>query len=911
MHLRLIWPLLAVVASGQTITNFAGNGTPGFSGNFGPATDAQINNVVGLASDPDGNIYLADEKNNAVRKVQTNGNIVTFAGQAAAGFGGDGGQATQAQLNGPLGVCVSPTGTIYVNDQGNHRVRAVSITGTIITVAGNGTVLSTGDGGPALGAGMVIPIRCAVDQSGNLFIVDQGAHIVRKMDTNGILTTVAGVNNTHGFSGDGGPANQALLNNPTADSFDAAGNLYITDQSNHRIRKIDTNGIITTVAGNGSIGFSGDGGPALSASLNFPGATVIDNAGNLFIVDTKNQVVRKVSGGIITTVAGTPGATGNTGDGGPPLQAKFKDPFAITVDPAGNLYIGDTNNNRVRKISGLASPPPPCTYSLSAGGQVFPAAGGSGTITVTTAQGCAWNVSGTPVWVTGANSGSGAGPLNYQVVANPGAARTTTLTVAGISFNIEQQPAIIAGLDPYVGWMAHLAAEENWTTTFTLVNKNAFVAQTRVSFFGDALDPTGNGPLLLPLVFAQQASSSPLLAASFDRVIPGNASLTLNTAGAQVPPVLVGSAQLAATGQVDGFAIFHQNVTTQEAVVPMETREADSYILAFDNSGALSLGVAVQNASAQNAVIPIVIRDDRGILIPTAKTTISLEANGHTSFVLSDAFKGFPETANKRGTIEFDTPVGGRISVLGLRFTPPNNSLTTIPALADVGAGGGSIAHLASGGDGWETTFVLVNTGTSQTQATLSFFADQTGAPLSLPLSFPQDSIGIVTEDVSVTRSLAAGATLIVQSYGSPQLLTGSAQLTTTGAVGGFVIFRHNGQEAVVALESRNASGYIVAFDNTHGTFTGVALNAVSTQQVSVPVVVRSESGAQIATDTITLAKNGHYAFTLGTDRYPGTANIRGTIEFTKPAEGQIGALGIRIPNVPAHTYTTLPALAK
>jgi hypothetical protein len=249
--------------------------------------------------------------------------------------------------------------------------------------------------------------------------------------------------------------------------------------------------------------------------------------------------------------------------------------------------------------------------------------------------------------------------------------------------------------------------------------------------------------------------------------------------------------------------------------------------------------------------------------------------------------------------------------VLGLRFTSPNNALTTIPALANVGSGGGSIAHFASGGDGWQTTFVLVNTGTSAAPATLSFFNDQTGAPLSLPLSFPQTGDGTTTLATSYTKTLSAGASLVIISSGAPQLLTGSAQLTTAGQVSGFVIFRHNGQEAVVPLESRNANAYVIVFDNTNRSATGIALNAVSAGQVNIPVTVRDDKGATIATDTITLAANGHYAFTLGRDRYPAAATIRGTIEFDKPAEAQIGALGIRIPAVAAHTYTTLPALAK
>jgi uncharacterized protein (TIGR03437 family) len=356
LHGRLWLPLLAAaMASGQTISTFAGNGTAGYSGDAGQAAQAEINRVVGLAADAAGNIYMADQNNNRVRKVDANGVITTFAGTGVAGYSGDGGPAALAQLNGPLGVCVAPSGGIYVNDEGNGRVREISTSGTITTVAGNGSGVSSGDGGQATAAGMVIPIRCAVDSSGNLFIVDQGAHRIRKVDGSGTITTYAG-NGTQGFSGDGGPATQAEMNNPTWAAVDASGNLYVTDQFNQRIRRIDaSSGTIMTVAGNGNIAYGGDGGPATSASLNYPGGTVVDSSGALFIVDTVNQRIRKVSAGVIATVAGT-GTAGYAGDGGAPLQAEFNGPFPITLDNTGNLYVGDVANNRVREISGVAAP---------------------------------------------------------------------------------------------------------------------------------------------------------------------------------------------------------------------------------------------------------------------------------------------------------------------------------------------------------------------------------------------------------------------------------------------------------------------------------------------------------------------------------------------------------------------------
>ena len=286
-------------------------------------------------------------------------------------------------------------------------------------------------------------------------------------------------------------------------------------------------------------------------------------------------------------------------------------------------------------------------------------------------------------------------------------------------------------------------------------------------------------------------------------------------------------------------------------------------------------------------------------------------ANGHTSFVLP---MQYPVTAHIRGTIQFlanNVP----INVLGMRFAAPNNALTTIPALLPDGPGGGSIAHIATG-NGWQTTFVLVNPNDFPQTFQLNFFADN-GTPLTLPIGFPQTG---VTDVASVVKqTLPANATLLIQTAGlaeDPAPTVGSAQLTTDIDVTAFVIYRYapntnapNPQEAAVPFETRTASAYILAFDNTAGTATGVAVNSVSSQAVNVPVVIRDEAGNLLATDVLKLTANGHASFTLVTDRYPETANIRGTIEFDTPSGGQIGALAFRIPTT--HTFTTLPALTK
>jgi len=466
---------------------------------------------------------------------------------------------------------------------------------------------------------------------------------------------------------------------------------------------------------------------------------------------------------------------------------------------------------------------------------------------------------------------------------------------------------------PFVGSMGHIAAEGNWTTTFTLVNKGGAPSQAQLNFFGDAADPGGNGPLTLPIAFPQQFPLGSVLASSYAQTVAPNASLIITTGGPQTPqdPTLTGSAQLSGGGAIDGFAIFHQITPAQEAVVPMETRNASSYVLAFDNTPGTGIGVAIENVSAQAGSVGVIIRNDSGTQIGSG--TLPMSGNGHISFILSTQF---PSTANIRGTVEFDTPFGGQISVLGIRFTQPKNALTTIPALANVGTNGGSIAHIASG-NGWQTTFVLVNTGTTAAQIHLKFFADQTGTPLSLPISFPQPEGGAATTASSVDRTLAAGATLLVQSaapLSDPAPTIGSAQLATNGNVGGFVIFRNNpfAQEAVVPLETRNAAAaYILAFDNTGGKAAGVAINSVSSQTVNVPVVVRDDAGTQIATDTLALPANAHLSFVLGdqpTNKYSATANKRGTVEFDTPPGGQISVVGIR---ANGQAFTTLPALVK
>ena len=335
------------------ISTVAGNGVVGFSGDGGPAVNAELNFPTGLAA-KGGNLYLADAGNNRIRKVDSSGKISTVAGNGIQGFGGDGGPATSAELAEPWGVALH-AGNLYIADLANHRIRKVDSSGKISTVAGNGAQGYGGDGGPATDATLDWPYSVGLDGSGNLYIADSAEQRVRKVDTSGIISTFAG-NGTPGFSGDGGPATNAQLG-PSAVASDGNGNFYIADRGNQRIRRVDASGIISTVAGNGNYGFSGDGGPATNAAFRSPYAVAVDSNGNFYIADTFNERVRKVdSSGMISTVAGR-GGSGYSGDGGPATLAKLRSPVGVAVDSHGNIYIADQGNRRIRKVdaSGIIS----------------------------------------------------------------------------------------------------------------------------------------------------------------------------------------------------------------------------------------------------------------------------------------------------------------------------------------------------------------------------------------------------------------------------------------------------------------------------------------------------------------------------------------------------------------------------
>jgi streptogramin lyase len=345
-----------------TITTFAGNGTPGYSGDGGPATDARLDYPTGLCADQSGNIFIADTMNNRIRMVDPDGIITTVAGNGSSGSSGDGGPATDALLNEPEGVAVDGLGNIYIADTQNHYIRRVdSATGTITLYAGKpGVAGYKMEGGPADNAELNEPQGLYVDASGNLFIADTGNCMIRKVDgltkkITRVAGAVSGTTPSCGDSGDGGQATATKLDRPHGVYVNKDGNIYIADEDNHRILKVDiTTGIITTIAGNGVPAYGGDGGPAVDASIQNPKSVWVDVNGNVLIADNENNRIRKVTvtTGDISTAAGN-GIAGYWGDHGPAINASLKKPHGVCAyqSPApAYLYFSDPSNYQIRRV---------------------------------------------------------------------------------------------------------------------------------------------------------------------------------------------------------------------------------------------------------------------------------------------------------------------------------------------------------------------------------------------------------------------------------------------------------------------------------------------------------------------------------------------------------------------------------
>jgi uncharacterized protein (TIGR03437 family) len=427
-----------------TITTFAGNGNaanvgngmPGFSGDGGPANASQLSSPFALAVDGSGNLYIVDNGNQRIRKV-VSGTINTVAGNGTAGYFGDGGAATLAEINNPQGIAVDSSNNYYIADTSNSLIRKVSSSGTITTIAGN-NITGPGyvDAPVATNGQLSLPVGIAVDSSGNIYIsesdapgVVNGNNRIRKVTAGGVLTTIGG-NGVIGSSGDGGPATAAHLSNPLGLAVDKVGNVYIADSGNNKIRKISAvNGIITTVAGTGIGAFSGDGGPAINAQLNNPTGVALDAAGNIYIADNRNFRIRMVSAnGNITTIAGK-AASGYSGDGGPATSASLKFPTGVSVDSSGNVYVADNQNSVIRLL----------TPNAPVGGSGVPAIGSGGVVSAGSFGGFSSIAPGSWIEIYGTNLAADTDTWDnfFTGINAPTSIDRTSLTVGGQSAFID------------------------------------------------------------------------------------------------------------------------------------------------------------------------------------------------------------------------------------------------------------------------------------------------------------------------------------------------------------------------------------------------------------------------------------------------------------------------------------------
>jgi len=780
------------VAADGVLSLIAGTGTSGFSGDGGPAVSARLSYPGNLVVDGGGNLYIADWGNDRIRKVNTEGIISTIAGNGKERFEGDGGPATSASLNGPRGVAVDPAGNVYIADRGNSRIRKVDTVGLISTIAGNGTSGFSGDGGLATAASFDA-WSLAVDVSGNLYITDPRNHRVRKVNTAGIISTVAGDGGDI-FGGDGGPATATSVL-PVDIFVDPGGNLYLADAS-YRVRKVNGDGIITTIACNGTSGFTGDGGPATAASC-VPYRVARDSAGNLYVADGSSRRIRKVSAaGIITTVAGR-GTGQSSGDGGPATLAELIQPLGVAVDPAGNVYIADEGSNRIRKVNTAG------VISTIAGNgkQGFDGDGGPAT------SASLYEPSGVAV-----------DPAGNVYIADAGNLRIRKVDTAGIITTIAGN-----GKEGFSGDGGPATSAE-------------------LSFpVGVAVDPAGN------VYIADEGS---------------NRIRKVNTAG--IISTIAGN-------DTQGFSGDGGPATSASLNKPRE--------VAVDPTGN----------------VYITDRGNNRIRKVNPAGVISTVAGRGTS-----GFTGDGAPASSAQLVPRGVAVGVQADLYiadgSLRIRRVDN--LGLPRV-------GSFAQIASGA-GWKTTIVLVNLSSIAVSARVNFYGDS-GNPLILPLVLAD---GSGTASSSIDLSMQARGSAVLQSEASTSSVSlGWAEIEASGPLNGYAIFRQRlpglpDSEATTPLETIASSSMAFFFDNVAGFQTGIAVVNLSASETTVTAVFRDENGLQLGSSQFSIPRSGHSSFFLNS-RFPTIANRRGIVEF----QNQSGITGVGLRFSPSLSFTSVPVI--
>ena len=852
------------VTAAGVISTLAGTNQNGYSGDGGPATSAQLAIAWAVAVDPAGNVYIADS--NRIRKVSLNGSIATIAGQRASGYSGDGGPAVNAQLDQPVAIAVDAAANLYIADTGNNRIRELAATGVITTLAGDGTRNYSGDGGPAAKAQLYNPEGLFAAPSGKLYFADYAR--IRMLTPGGNIATVAG-DGISGYSTDGIPATGAHLSQPEGVALDAAGNLYIADSgASNRIRKVTPDGTISTLAGNGTAGYSGDGGPAVSAQLNDPEGVALDAAGNLYIADSANGCIRKVTpDGAISTVVGN-GTPGFSGDGGAATSAQLSYPRGVTVDTAGNLYIADFGNGRVRKVS------PSGAINTIAGG--------------------------------GTNSASSA-------AGNPLAAVSVSLVPQGVAVDSAGN-VFIADFNNLVwkvspnGAIATVAG--NGTLGYSGDNGDATRAQLS-DVRGVAVDASGNVyfsdtsnsalrqlrpvPVLLAITTPSPLTSGGLGAAYSQTFAAsgGTPPYTWSVIAGALPAGLA----LSGAGVIGG-------VPTVAGISNFTLQATDSTLATASQT--FSLTISVPGINTLSPLIPGAVGLSYSVTLSASGGTPpynwSLPAGSlPPGLALSPAgvIGGIPSLA---GSYNFTVKLTDAASL-----TATQSYFLTVasaPALTRSGV----LAHIAAGG-GWNTTIYLANTSTAQLAVMLVFHADD-GTPLNLPLNVTQQTVTQQTTAPTLTVVVNPNATLVVDTGAQvAATVTGWVDVLSSAPVNGFAIFRQTAggasSEGTTPFQTQFEARLDVPYDNRAGFVSALALANLTTTPTTITATLYDSTGMQLGVQSLTLPAAGHTSFLLPS-QFPATAGLQGMVQLQSSA-GNLAGVGLRAS--PQGTFTSVPVI--
>jgi sugar lactone lactonase YvrE len=981
------------------ITTIAGNwSNPGNYGDGGPAAQAEMGSIISIALDQFGNLYLADDKSARVRKVDMHGIITTFAGNGRSNFSGDGGPATLAKLDSPTDVAIDKTGNLFVADYGNQRIRKITTDGTITTIAGNGTRGTSGVGGPATEANLDGPIGIALDDNGGIYIsetsrrilkvdpsghlsiveqisgkeggqiaVDKNANVyiashyrIDKLSPSGVVTTIAGIDEP-GYSGDGGPATQAKIWGPSAPAFDSLGNLLFADAQNNRVRQIGLDGTITTVAGNGAMGgsLSQEGNDAISMGFETPAAVGIDDAGNLFF--ESSSIFRVNPGGHVTYLnyenTGPVLKSGFAGDGGPARAALVGFGTLIgtgrfALDLKGNLYMADTGNDRIRKIAGIDSPQ---VLRVSDHFLDFAADSGGrsktvevtnlGTGTLSWRASVSTNLGGN--WLS-VSPASGTAPSIATISADPSSMPPGVYSgkVSFLSDGSSSSPWTVMVTLKVQGSFPHVVVGGGYTTTLSIHNPGTAYADGTLTF----VDQGGN-PMQVTLTdLGNEQESVPgsshpgAVGSSFPVGIHSGAAKILSisapseTDEAKAGWVKTSYANPTGTASVpNGTAIYNlkDGEVLRTFVGVMAAQLSKVATIPIDNSLTEEryTAFAVANPSANPIWIRLITVNESGTVLddiqppqlnplgPGKQVAIYLHdllpsrATFRGSFILvSDSDPGFIATAliQDRGKLT-SIPVIPAASAAILNTASSSNSGPNTAVFPQIAIGGG-----------WTTGVVLVNTGNTTVNANL-VLSGSDGSPFNAVLTTSTiDIFGartiVSTFASSVPISLPPGGTSFISA--TPANAEDPAQggwarvESPNGGLFGVATFQYAPGSSlqtiagVLSTDALTSATLPINDDNEKGRWTGYAVANPGNSPIKIKVLAVRIDGTIAARLTPILLDPGNRASAFFNGDPALETNFRGSIVLAGEEGATFSAIAVlQDQGEDGPLYTSVPVI--